>query len=52
MIGCFFNLHPNITHSMLFKTNISNALDMIHMKKSEVLELALEAADSYKLDNR
>jgi len=50
-IRYFFNVHPNITHHMSFKTNISDALDRVHMKKSEVIELAPDAADSYELDN-
>jgi len=49
-IGYFFNVHPNITHRTSFKTNISEALDRVRMKKSEVIELAPEAADTYELD--
>jgi len=49
-IGYFFNVHPNITHRTSFKTNISDALDRVRMKKSEAIELAPEAAESYELD--
>jgi len=49
-IGYFFNIHPNITHHTSSKTNISEALDRVHMKKSEVIKQAPEAADNYELD--
>jgi len=45
MIGYFFNVHPNITHCTSFKNNISNALDLVCMKKSELIELAPKAVD-------